>query len=196
MSDGAGGTSTPRIGFVAIAAGLLLLTGCAEDKAGGTPTPATSTTSSAAALSTAPGSNPHAFDPCTALTPQFLAQHQWDAKPPEPKQDSAGGATWKGCRFVAKAGYGFVVETTNGTLPQIREKFPAAVEIPAGPRKALRYEARPDVPGGCTINIEMRSGSLYILTNVPQTPANKNLAACDIATEIAQAVAPLLPTGS
>ncbi|MFI9401235.1 DUF3558 domain-containing protein [Nocardia sp. NPDC052316] len=184
-----------RSGGFAVAAGLLLLTGCVGEKAAGTPTSATSTSSAVPKTSTE--SNPHAaFDPCAALTPQFLAQRQWNAKPPEPKQDSAGAVTWKGCRYVAKAGYGFVIETTNNTLGQVRDKFPAAVEVPAGPRKAVRYEARPDVPGGCSINIEMHSGSLYILTNVPQTPANRNLAACDIATEIAQAVAPLLPAGS
>ncbi|QBS41221.1 DUF3558 domain-containing protein [Nocardia sp. CS682] len=194
MNPGSGGTATPGAVF-AVAAGLLLLTGCVGEKAAGTPTPATSTSSAVPKISSE--SNPHvAFDPCTALTPQFLAQQQWNAKPPEPKQDSAGGVTWKGCRYVAKAGYGFVIETTNNTFSQVRDKFPAAVEIPAGPRKAVRYEARPDVPGGCSINIEMRAGSLYILTNVPQTPANRNLAACDIATEIAQAVAPLLPAGS
>ncbi|MFD6158797.1 DUF3558 family protein [Nocardia sp. NPDC060256] len=197
MNLGASGTTTPRIGFAVAAAGLLLLTGCTGDKGAGTPTPATASTPSTTTPSTSTGSNaPTAFDPCTALTPQFLSEHRWDAKPPEPKQDSAAGVTWKGCRYVAKASYGFVIETTNGTLPQVREKFPAAVEVSAGQRKAVRYEARPDVPGGCSINIEMQSGSLYILTNVPQTPANKNLAACDITTEIAQAVAPLLPAGS
>ncbi|WP_280427925.1 DUF3558 domain-containing protein [Nocardia brasiliensis] len=196
MSLGNDRKATPRTGFAAIAAGLLLLTGCVGEKAGGTPTTTTPANQSAAAT-TQVASNPHtAFDPCSALTPQFLAAHQWDAKPPEPKQDSAAGVTWKGCRYVAKAGYGFVVETTTGTLAQVREKFPAATEVAAGARKALRYEARPDVPGGCTINVEMQSGSLYILTNVPQTPANKHLGACDITTEIAQSVAPLLPAGS
>ncbi|WP_084655080.1 DUF3558 domain-containing protein [Nocardia altamirensis] len=185
------------IGFVAVAAGLLLATSCTGEKARGTPTGATSSATSAAAPRTTVVSNPSAaFDPCTALTPQLLATHQWDAKPPEPKQDTAAGITWKGCRYVAKPGYGFVVETTNGTLPQVREKYPAAADISIGQRKALRYEARPDIPGGCSINVEMNAGSLYILTNVPQTPANKTLVACDIATEIAQSVAPLLPAGS
>ncbi|MFI6040436.1 DUF3558 family protein [Nocardia sp. NPDC051321] len=197
MNLGVSGTATPRIGFAAAAAGLLLLAGCGEEKGAGTPTPGVSPTSSAAAATTSTGSNqPTAFDPCTALTPQFLGEHRWDAKPPEPKQDSASGIVWKGCRYVAKAGYGFVIETTNSTLPQVRDKFPAAVEVPTGTRKAVRYEARPDVPGGCSVNIEMQSGSLYVLTNVPQTQASKSLPACDVATEIAQAVAPLLPAGS
>jgi hypothetical protein len=197
MRLGSHRTATLPIGFVAAAAGLLLVSSCTGEKARGTPTGPTSSTTSAASPRTTTASNPSAaFDPCTALTPQLLAQHQWDAKPPEPKQDSAAGITWKGCRYVAKAGYGFVVETTNGTLPQVREKYPAAMDISAGPRKALRYEARPDVPGGCSINIEMNSGSLYILTNVPPTATNKTLVACDIATEIARTVAPLLPAGS
>ncbi|WP_405160988.1 DUF3558 domain-containing protein [Nocardia sp. NBC_01499] len=194
MNLGSRATATARTGFAAAAAGLLLLTGCTDDKAAGTPPPATS---SATTPATSAEANPaNAFDPCTALTPQFLAQHQWNAKLPEPKQNSAGAITWKGCGYVAKASYGFLIETTNGTIPQVREKFPTAVEIPTGARQAVRYEAQPNVPGGCSINIEMRTGSLYIVTNIPPTPANKNLVACDIATDIAQAVAPLLPAGS
>ncbi|WP_245663856.1 DUF3558 domain-containing protein [Nocardia arthritidis] len=183
-------------GSVAGAVGLVLLAGCGD---GRTPSePATSTTRpTGSGPSASPGANiQSAFDPCTALTPQFLAERQWDSRPPEPRQDSQGGINWKGCRYIARAGYGFVVETTNGTLDQVRSKYPSAVDLPAGDRKAVRYEARPDVPGGCTINVEMRSGSLYILTNVPQTSANKNLVACDIATDIARAIAPLLPAGS
>ncbi|MGY2021459.1 DUF3558 domain-containing protein [Nocardia gipuzkoensis] len=188
------GTIIRRTGLVAATAGIVLLTGCGDPA---TPSEPSSSTASGATTRPTPGASPQsAFDPCTALTPQFLAEHQWDSKLPEPKQNSQGGVTRKGCRYVARAGYGFVVETTNGTLDQVRNKYPAAVDIPAGDRKAVRYEARPDIPGGCTINIEMGAGSLYILTNVPQTSANKHLAACDIATDIARAVAPLLPAGS
>ncbi|MGK8487154.1 DUF3558 domain-containing protein [Nocardia asiatica] len=190
------GTTVRRTWLVTGTIGIVLFTGCGDQ----TPSePGRSTVSqpTASASSPSPGASPQSvFDPCTALTPQFLATHQWDSKLPEPKQDSQGGVTWKGCRYVARAGYGFVVETTNGTLDQVRDKYPAAVDIPAGNRKALRYEARPDIPGGCTVNIEMAAGSLYILTNVPQTAANKHLVACDIAVDIARTVAPLLPAGS
>ncbi|MGQ4616475.1 DUF3558 family protein [Nocardia sp. R7R-8] len=186
------GTNVRTTGCVAGAAALVLLSGCGVGTA-----PSDSATSVTGATGSDSSASPQIpFDPCIALTPQFLAERQWDSRPPESKQDSRGGVTRKGCRYVARAGYGFVVETTNGTLEQIRSTYPAAVDIPAGDRKAVRYEARPDVPGGCTINVEMRSGSLYILTNVPQTPANKHLVACDIATDIARAVAPLLPAGS
>ncbi|MGW4325607.1 DUF3558 domain-containing protein [Nocardia sp. NPDC004573] len=189
------GTDLRTTGFAAGAIGLILLAGCGDDMA-----PDESVTSSLSATggqNSSSGPNAQsAFDPCTALTPQFLAARQWDSRPPEPRQDSQGGTSWKGCRYVARAGYGFVIETTNGTLEQVRSRYPSAVDIPAGDRKAVRYEARPDVPGGCTINIEMGSGSLYILTNVPQTSMNKHLVACDIATDIARAVAPLLPAGS
>ncbi|WP_433520717.1 DUF3558 domain-containing protein [Nocardia pseudovaccinii] len=109
-----------------------------------------------------------AFDPCTALTSQFLSEHQWNARTPTPKQDSTGNFQWKGCLYVAQSTYTFRVQTTNGTLPQVREKFPAATELTIDGRKALRYEARPDVPGGCTINIDMKSGSLYILVDDPR----------------------------
>jgi hypothetical protein len=192
------GTGVVATRFVVGAVGLVLLAGCGDST---TPSePATSTTGpTGSGPSTSSGANAQsasAFDPCTALTPQFLAERQWDSRPPEPRQDSQGGITWKGCRYVARTGYGFVVETTNGTLDQVRSKYPSAVDVSAVDRRAVRYEARPDVPGGCTINVEMRSGSLYILTNVPQTSANKNLVACDIATDIARAIAPLLPAGS
>ncbi|WP_454195270.1 DUF3558 domain-containing protein [Nocardia sp. Marseille-Q1738] len=190
------GTAARGTGFAVGAAGVVLLAACGQATPTDSPTSAASGTAGAGPRPSSGATSEAKFDPCTALTPQLLAQHQWDAKPPEPKQDSQGGVTWKGCRYVARAGYGFVVETTNGTLDQVRGKYPAAMNISAGGRKAVRYEARPDVPGGCTVNVEMTSGSLYILTNVPQTSANKNLVACDIATDIAQTVAPLLPSGS
>jgi hypothetical protein len=88
------------------------------------------------------------------------------------------------------------VETTNGILAQVREKFPAAIDLTVGSRKALRYEARPDVPGGCTVNVEMKSGSLYILVDDPRGLHPRKLSPCASATEIAEAVAPLLPAGS
>ncbi|MEU2034978.1 DUF3558 domain-containing protein [Nocardia amamiensis] len=188
------GTAARAVGFAMGATGVVLLSACGQATPTDSPTPTTS--GSAGARPSSGATSEAAFDPCTALTPQLLAQHRWDAKPPEPKQDSQGGTTWKGCRYVAQAGYGFVVETTNGTLDQVRAKYPAAVNISTGGRTAVRYEARPDVPGGCTVNVEMPSGSLYILTNVPQTSTNKDLVACDIATDIAQTVAPLLPSGS
>ncbi|MFC9436855.1 DUF3558 domain-containing protein [Nocardia sp. NPDC057030] len=179
------------------AAALLaaLLSGCdGEARPAETPTGPDST---APSVSKTTGSAPQAaFDPCTSMSPQFLSEHQWDALPPAPKQNSANGISWKGCRYVAKAGYGLTIETTNGTLAQVREKFPVAVDISIGDRRALRYEARPDVPGGCTVNVEMKTGSLYILVDDPSGKHPRNLSPCDNATEIAQAVAPLLPAGS
>ncbi|MFI6772690.1 DUF3558 domain-containing protein [Nocardia sp. NPDC050412] len=173
------------------AAALALLTACTSDK--GSPTPQSITSTSA------PGSSDTtatAFDPCTALTPQFLAQHQWDARAPEHKQTTTGAFTWTGCAYLARARYSFGVQTTNGTLAEAREKFPTATELTIHGRKALRYEARPDVPGGCTVNIDMKSGSLYILVDDPRGLHPRKLTPCDNVTEIAEAVVPQLPQGS
>ncbi|WP_040691823.1 DUF3558 domain-containing protein [Nocardia vinacea] len=173
---------------------LALVTACTSDKGSATPestTPAASTSAVGSTSATAT-----AFDPCTALTPQFLAQRQWDARAPEHKQTTTGAFTWKGCAYLAQARYTFGVQTTNGTLAQVREKFPAATELTIDGRKALRYEARPDVPGGCTVNIDMKSGSLYILVDDPRGLHPRKLSPCDNVTEIAEAVVPLLPQGS
>ncbi|AFU02839.1 DUF3558 domain-containing protein [Nocardia brasiliensis] len=177
-------TRTASVWLTGCAAGTVLLAGCGGDAQ---PSDATS-----------PPVPAH-FDPCVALTPEFLIMQGWDALPPDPRHDAVGTVFWKGCRYVARAGYGFVIETTNGTLDQVRQKYPAAADISIGSRRALRYEARPDVPGGCTINVGMRHGSLYILTDVPQTPTNKAkglLDACAYATDIAENVVPWLPAGS
>ncbi|MEV6340904.1 DUF3558 domain-containing protein [Nocardia vinacea] len=173
---------------------LALVTACTSDKGSATLESTTPPASTSAAGST--GATATAFDPCTALTPQFLAQHQWDARAPEHKQTTTGAFTWKGCAYLAQARYTFGVQTTNGTLAQVREKFPAATELTIDGRKALRYEARPDVPGGCTVNIDMKSGSLYILVDDPRGLHPRKLSPCDNVTEIAEAVAPLLPQGS
>ncbi|MFQ6392760.1 DUF3558 domain-containing protein [Nocardia sp. KC 131] len=184
----------PAAGVAVIA--IAVLTGC-----GGEPRPAATsiTPSSLSSVQGSPtsGSGQSAsFDPCTALTPSFLASHQWDARPPATRQESTGDVRWKGCLFVAQSAYTFRVETTNGILAQVREKFPAATALTVGGRKALRYEARPDVPGGCTVNVEMRSGSLYILVDDPRGLHPRRLSPCASATEIAEAVSPLLPAGS
>jgi hypothetical protein len=188
----------PRASFVAASLLTVLLAGCDGETTSSEPP--TSTTGAnvpgTGASSSAEAAPRTAFDPCTALTPQFLAEHQWDALPPAPKQNSTGGISWQGCRYVARAGYSFTIQTTNGTLDQVKEKFPSAAGIPVGSRNALRYEARPDVPGGCTINIEMHDGSLYILVDDPSGKHPRKLSPCDNATDIARAIAPLLPAGS
>jgi hypothetical protein len=103
---------------------------------------------------------------------------------------------WKGCLYVAQTAYTFRVQTTNVTLAQVHEKFPAAVDLTVADRKALRYEARPDVPGGCTVNVEMKAGSLYILVDDPRGIHLHKLSPCASATKIAKSVVPLLPAGS
>ncbi|MGW4766532.1 DUF3558 domain-containing protein [Nocardia sp. NPDC004278] len=176
---------------------VIVLTACSGENS---PTPAsTSAAPSTPGTSTASASTPNTaavFDPCTALTPEFLTAHQWNARTPTPKQDSTGSFQLKGCSYVAQSAYTFRVQTTNGTLDQVREKFPTATELTIGGRNALRYEARPDVPGGCTVNIEMKSGSLYILVDDPRGLHPRKLSPCDNVTEIAEAVAPLIPQGS
>ncbi|MER7453846.1 DUF3558 domain-containing protein [Nocardia beijingensis] len=195
MTGSAHPTRRPKAGLTALAAMAVLLTGCGEETTSShTATTQTRPNSSGAETSSAAG--PQSFDPCTALTPQFLADHQWDALPPAAKQTNTGGVSWKGCRYVARAGYGLTVQTTNATLEQVKAKFPSATSITVGNRNALRYEARPDVPGGCTVNVEMRAGSLYILVDDPSGKHPRKLSPCDNATDIATAVAPLLPAGS
>lgn len=173
---------------VILAVAAALLSGCGGD--GGATAPDTSADSMPAPAAA------QTFDPCRALTPQILAEHQWDARRPQPKQDGMGEINWRGCLYVAKPGYGFVVQTTNGTLAHVKSKFPAATETAVSGRRALRYVSQPDVPGRCELSIDMRRGSLYIYADVPQTPSKKNLVPCELATEIAEVVTPLLPAGS
>ncbi|MGW0249706.1 DUF3558 domain-containing protein [Nocardia goodfellowii] len=187
------------------AASFVLLVGCGNDSPGTpttssqvSPSSAASATATSTASVTATSTSPSSasFDPCTALTSQFLAQHQWNARPPAQRQDQVGGISWSGCLYVAQATYTFRVQSSNATLAQVREKFPTAADLTIGGRKALRYQARPDVPGGCTVNIEMKSGSLSILVDDPRGTHPRGLSPCDNAEEIAEAVAPLLPAGS
>ncbi|WP_167475838.1 DUF3558 domain-containing protein [Nocardia arthritidis] len=170
---------------IAVAA---LLAGCGGGQA------ASGDSATTAAPSSSAGAISQPFDPCKALTPQILADHQWDARPAAPQNDRVADSTRTGCVYVAKAGYGFVVQTTNNTLAQVKSKFPDAADIAVGARKALRYKAHPAIPGGCEVNVETRTGSLFVATNVPPTSAN--LMTCDLATQIAEVVAPLLPAGS
>ncbi|MGN2637362.1 DUF3558 domain-containing protein [Nocardia takedensis] len=183
---------------VGVVAAAVLLGACGEDATTPTPTTASATpTTSGAAASTPPRAEAGGeFDPCVALTEGFLAEHQWDARAPERKQSTAGGHTWRGCAYLTRARYTFLVQTTDTTLDQVRRSFPTATEASFGGRRALRYEARPETPGGCTVNIETSAGSLYILVDDPRGAHPRNLSPCDSAAEIADAVAGLLPAGS
>ncbi|WP_232839945.1 MULTISPECIES: DUF3558 domain-containing protein [Nocardia] len=171
----------------------LALTACGAD---GTAMPTADTSVTTATLTTSADSGSINFDPCAALTPPFLAQRRWDARPPQPRIDNVGGSPWKGCAYTASGAYTFRVQTTDTTLIAVREKFPGAMATTVGGRRAMRYEARPDVPGGCGINVEMKSGSLYILVDDPRRAHPRGLSPCDNVTEIAEAVVPLLPEGS
>ncbi|MFC9895716.1 DUF3558 domain-containing protein [Nocardia sp. NPDC127579] len=175
-----------------IVAALGLLVACGGGAGGEPSASSTGARSTASAPTSVPGTA-GAFDPCTALTAEFLARHQWDARKPEPRQTNAGATTAKGCVYLARTRYTFSIQTTNTTLPQIREKFPTATPLTVSTRKALRYEARPDVPGGCTLDIELPTGSLSILVDDPRSTHPRNLSPCDNATEIAEAISPLLP---
>ena len=194
------GTRIPRVGAV-VALAAALIGACGHDDPSLVPTTtspaATSPAGSTAATSTSPGAQASGeFDPCIALTESFLAEHQWDARAPERKQTTAGGHTWRGCAYLTRARYTFLVQTTDTGLAQVLETFPSATATTFGGRRALRYEARPDTPGGCTVNIETAAGSLYILVDDPRRAHPRNLSPCDSVGEIADAVVGLLPAGS
>ncbi|WP_063037304.1 DUF3558 domain-containing protein [Nocardia pseudovaccinii] len=185
---------SPKTALLSTAAAIVLAACGGGSNSTSISTSATPVTSGASA--TPSSTSNAAFDPCTALMSQFLSEHRWNARTPTPKQDSTGDFQWKGCLYVAQSTYTFRVQTTNGSLAQVRETFPAATELTIDGRTALRYEARPDVPGGCAINIDMKSGSLYILVDDPRGLHPRKLSPCDNVTEIAQAIVPLLPRDS
>jgi hypothetical protein len=119
--------------------------------------------------------------------------------------DSAGngGIKWRGCSWVVSGGdgYGASIRTTNITLPMVRanKDFTVSQELTIDGRPALTYQqtGQVDTHGNCLLDVTMTGGSLELLIdNAGTRPKTGNLAACDIAKNLAQKLVSTFPPGA
>jgi hypothetical protein len=171
---------------------VVLLSGCGSSTEGNAK-PATSSTSAGPSMA---ADVPRSYDPCKDVPQSVLDseklhnQHTVDDR-------STGGVRWVGCQWVRSNGYGVSIRTTNLTIDLIRSRnFPEAAEFTIGGRRAISTHQfdGPFIKYVCTVNVEMKGGSLdFNLNNPPSGSDTGSLDSCELARGLAEKVVPTLP---
>ncbi|MET9024123.1 DUF3558 domain-containing protein [Nocardia sp. NPDC004168] len=185
------GRKSRRLTILALGA-TLVLPGCDSSTDHAAPTVATSTSPSIAP------DVPTGYDPCTDIPQSVLDSESLRSKD---KQDSnaSGGVKWRGCAWLQTDGYAPVITTTNITVDMVRDKkFADTREYTINGRRAIstrQVDEHPDAV--CTINVEMKGGSLEIfLSNPPSRKNTGSLDTCALARTLAEKVVPTMPATS
>ncbi|WP_225727449.1 MULTISPECIES: DUF3558 domain-containing protein [unclassified Nocardia] len=191
-------TSRPKsLCLTVFAVGVVcVLAGCGSST-GGTAEPSSSTKTPS---STGPATDvPTGFDGCN-LPQSFLDSEKLENRGPD-ESDLGGGLKLRGCRYLrTDDGYGGYIRTTNLTVDMVRAKqFPETKELTVDGRRAIssRQFLGPNIKDSCTVDVEMKGGSLDINVNNP--PSRKDtgkLDSCDIAKSLADKIAPMIPAGA
>ncbi|MEU2121031.1 DUF3558 domain-containing protein [Nocardia niwae] len=183
------GRNSRRLIVLAVGTALVL-TGCgpADDDAAPSGGPSVS--------STLAPDVPTGYDPCTDIPKSVLDSENLRSKD---KQDSnaSGGIKWRGCGWVQTDGYAPVISTTNITVDMVRDKkFADTHEFVINGRHAISTRQVEEHPAAvCTINVEMKGGSLEIfLSNPPSNRKTGQLDTCALAKTLAEKVVPTMPS--
>ncbi|MFE7742890.1 DUF3558 domain-containing protein [Nocardia sp. NPDC057455] len=141
---------------------------------------------------------PTGYDPCTDIPQSVLDSENLRGKD---KQDSnaSGGVKWRGCGWVQTDGYAPAITTTNITVDMVRDKkFADTREYAINGRRAIstrQVEEHPDAV--CTINVEMKGGSLeFFLSNPPSNRKTGQLDTCALAKTLAEKVVATMPSSA
>ncbi|WP_280492480.1 DUF3558 domain-containing protein [Nocardia asiatica] len=167
----------------------LVLTGCDSSADDAAPTSTASASPSIAA------DVPTGYDPCTDIPQSVLESENLRHKTNE-DHNASGGIKWRGCGWVQPDGYAPAITTTNITVDMVRNKnFADTHEYTINGRRAIstrQVEERPE--GVCTINVDMKGGSLeFFLSNPPSNRKTGQLDTCALAKTLAEKVVPTLP---
>lgn len=166
-----------------------VLAGCESSVDGGA-TAASTTTTSLADVDV-----PRGYDPCKNVPASVLDSEKLHGQDLD-STDAPGGAKWRGCTWVRSNGYTASITTTNLTVDMVRDKnFIDAHELTIGGRRAIstrQVEEHPDAV--CTINVEMKGGSLeFFLSNPPSNRDTGSTDTCQLARTLAEKVVPTIP---
>ena len=171
---------------------VLLLSGCGSSTDGDAK-PASTSTSVGPSLA---ADVPSGYDPCKDVPQSMLDSEKLHGKEIA-NNDSSGGVKWRGCQWVRSNGYGVSIQTTNLTVDTIHSRnFPDATEFTIDGRRAITTHQfdGPFVEYVCTLNLEMKDGSLDInLNNPPSGRDTGSIDACALARSLAEKIAPSLP---
>lgn len=182
------GRNSRRLTVLAVGAALVLA-GCGPADDGAAPTGASSASPSLATDA------PTGYDPCADIPQSVLDSENLRSKDKK-DANSSGGVKWRGCMWAQPDGYVATIRTTNLTVDMVRNKnFADTREYAIGGRRAIstrQVEEHPDAV--CTINVEMKGGSLeFFLSNPPSNRKTGHLDTCALAKTLAEKVVPTVP---
>lgn len=175
-----------------VVAGALLVGGCGADQA--------ETTTAAPTSTDVP--LPTGFDGCDL--PQSVIDAEQLRKGREDDNWNVPGTArkWVGCTWTQSDGFTANITVTTITGQQIREspstQWTVGEQSTIAGRAAITYWMPVRDPAeDCTINVEMQGGAMEIgIMNPPSRRKSRDRNACDIATALAEMLAPTIPAGS
>ncbi|MGQ4599537.1 DUF3558 family protein [Nocardia sp. R6R-6] len=169
---------------------VILLTGCGS---GDNNSSGSTTSKSGPSL---PADVPRTYDPCRDVPESVLASEKLHGQQTA-NSDADGGVKWRGCAWVRSNGYAVSIRTTNLTVDVVRaKKFPDSQEFTVGTRRAIstRQFEGPHIKEACTVDVEMKGGSLeFNLNNPPSNRDTGSIDSCELARALAEKVVPTIP---
>ncbi|WP_433202673.1 DUF3558 domain-containing protein [Nocardia sp. CA-107356] len=171
---------------------VVLLSGCGSSTDGDAKPVSTSTSGGPSLAANAPNS----YDPCKDVPQSVLDSEKLHGKDSD-NSEAGGGVKWRGCAWVRSNGYSVSIRTTNLTIDVIRSRnFPEATEFTINSRRAIstRQFDGPFIKEACTLDVEMKGGSLeFNLNNPPSNRDTGSIDSCVLARGLAEKVVPSLP---
>lgn len=183
------------LGAVLAVGAVGLLAGCGSSTDGDAKPVSTSTSAGPSLAADAPNS----YDPCKDI-PQGVLDSEKLQKTRNINDDTSAGVIWRGCAWVRSNGYGVSITTTNLTVDATRSRnFPEATEFTINGRRAIttRQFDGAYIKEACTLNVEMKGGSLdFNLNNPPSNRDTGSIDSCVLARGLAEKVVPSLPANA
>lgn len=191
-----------RVGLLGVGA-VLVAAGCSS-ATDGQATPEGASGQGAAAASTTPSlaaEAPSGFDPCTDIPASIIKEEDMRADSPEhgnADYDGSRGIKWRGCGWAVPDGYAVGITTTNLTVDMVRDnkEFTVRWEDRIGGRRAVAINTadEKDPRASCTLNVEMKGGSLeFSMDNPASRDKTGHMDTCELARGLAEKVVPHVP---
>ncbi|MBF6437878.1 DUF3558 domain-containing protein [Nocardia cyriacigeorgica] len=154
--------------------------------------------SSVSTTATLAAEAPAGFDPCTDIPASIIKEEDMRPATDDADYDGSGGRKWRGCRWMVPDSYAVGITTTNITVDMVKanKEFRIRDEYTIDGRRAVAFHAadETDPRSSCTLNVEMKGGSLEFSMDNP-TSRNKtgHLDTCELARGLAEKVVPHVP---
>ncbi|WP_330257695.1 DUF3558 domain-containing protein [Nocardia sp. NBC_00565] len=185
-----------------VLAAVPALTGCGSSVNGDArPSGSTSAATTNSGTSGLAADVPQGYKPCTEIPKSVLDSEKLHVGviPNTVDTEASGGIKWRGCNWVRSNGFTVGITTTNLTVPFVVSRgYPDTREFTIAGRSAVSTrQVTERLSESCTVNVEMKGGSLdFLLNNPPSGRDTGSLDACELVRSVAEKVAATLPVGA